>query len=254
VLLSSFSDPARWAEQQWSTAALGEARRPRRAVPLGAALASRPEASLPAQTGSGGGLKSASRLWNEPEVTQAALGEPPWQARRPPAEQADIVLFVQHTSDLDFTAHRQTTGLGWIGNTGACGFLLHRCLAVRPRAVPEILGWAAPRVWTRHEVKKGTGTRAVHAQRRKESEVWAEVVEAIGPAAPHPYWVSVSDRASDIFRSCGAPAPKPGLALVACGPEPSGLGRDWQENEVVAGLGAAAPGPNRNEPRSARSG
>ena len=47
------------------------------------------------------------------------------------------MLFVQDTSDLDFTAHRQTKGLGWIGNTGGRGFLLHSCLAVRPTAVPE---------------------------------------------------------------------------------------------------------------------
>src|SRR3954463_4012900 len=52
-----------------------------------------------------------------------------------------------------------------------------------------------------------------------------------------------------------ATRPRPRLALlVACGPEPSGLGGKWEKNEVVTGLGAAAPGPNRNGHRSARSG
>jgi hypothetical protein len=199
VVLSSFPDPTRWAEQQWSTATLGDARRTRRAVQLGAALATCPEANLPQQTGSWGKLKSAYRLLNEPDVSHAALSEPHWQATRQQAGQADIVLFVQDTSDLDFTAHRQTKGLGWTGNTGGRGFLLHSCLAVQPTAVPEILGLAAQQVWTRHEVKKGSETRAARFKRRKESDVWAEVVEAIGPAAPDQYWVSVSDRASDIF-------------------------------------------------------
>ena len=199
MVLRSFSDPTRWAEQQWSTAALGDARRTRRAVQLGAALASCPEASLPQQTGSWGGLKSAYRLLNEPEVTHTALSEPHWQATRRLAKQTPVVLFVQDTSELDFTAHRQTTGLGWIGNTGGRGFFLHSCLAVRPMAVPEILGLAAQQVWTRHEVKKGNETRAARFKRRKESDVWAEVVEAIGPAATDQCWVSVSDRASDIF-------------------------------------------------------
>jgi uncharacterized membrane protein YgdD (TMEM256/DUF423 family) len=199
VILRSFSDPAGWAEQQWSTAALGDARRTRRAVQLGAALAACPEANLPQQTGSWGGLKSAYRLLHEPDVTHAALSEPHWQATRQQAEQAGTVLFVQDTSELDFTAHRHTKDLGWIGNTGGRGFLLHSCLAVRPTAVPEILGLAAQRVWTRHEVKKGTETRAARSKRRKESDVWAEVVEAIGPAAPEQCWVSVSDRASDVF-------------------------------------------------------
>jgi Transposase DDE domain len=73
-------------------------------------------------------------------------------------------------------------------------------LAVRPAAVPEILGLAAQQVWTRHEVKKGTETRAARAKRRKESEVWAEVVETIGPApASDQRWISIGDRASDLF-------------------------------------------------------
>ena len=128
MILSSFSDPAGWAEQQWSPAALGDARRTRRAVQLGAALAAGPEANRPQQTGSWGGLKSAYWLLNEPDVTHAALSEPHWQATRQQAARADTVLFVQDTSELDFTAHRQTTGLGWIGNTGGCGFFLHSCL------------------------------------------------------------------------------------------------------------------------------
>jgi Transposase DNA-binding len=199
VVLSSFSDPTRWAEQQWSSAALGDERRTRRAVQLGAALAACPEANLPEQTGSWPELKAAYRLLNEPEVTHTALSEPHGQATRRQARQTHTVLFVQDSSELDFTAHRQTKDLGWIGNTGGRGFLLHSCLAVRPTAVPEILGLAAQQVWTRHEVKKGTETRATRAKRRKESDVWAEVVETIGPAAPDQCWVSVSDRASDIF-------------------------------------------------------
>ena len=199
MILSSFSDPVRWAEQQWGEAALGDARRNARAVQLGAALACRPEASLPQQTGSWGEVKAAYRLLNEPDVTHAALSEPHWQATRRQAAQAHTVLFVQDTSELDFTAHRRTTGLGWTGDKRGRGFLLHSCLAMRPTAVPEVLGLAAQKVWTRHEVRKGTETRAARFKRRKESDVWAEVVEEIGPAASDQYWVSVSDRASDIF-------------------------------------------------------
>ena len=162
-------------------AVLGDARRTRRAVQLGAALATCPEANLPQQTGSWAGLKSAYRLLNEPDVTHAALSEPHWQATRQQARQAHPVLFVQDTSELDFTAHRYRKGLGWTGNTGGRGFLLHSCLAVRPSAIPEILGLAAQQVWTRHEVKKGSETRAARFKCRKESEVRAEVVEAMGP-------------------------------------------------------------------------
>jgi hypothetical protein len=199
-------------------------------VPLGAALVSGPEASLPEQSGSWGELKSADRLLHEPEVTHAALSEPHWQATRPPAAPAGTVLFVQDTSELDFTAHRHTKKLGWIGHTGGRGFLLHRCLAVRPAAVPEILGLAAQPVWPRHEGKKGAETRAARARRRKESEVWAEVVETIGAAAPNQCWVSVSDRASDIFS----------LARRARAPGWHCLGRVGQNRLVLTGSGKEA--------------
>jgi Transposase Tn5 dimerisation domain len=166
----------------------------------GATLASRPEASRPQQTGSWGELKSAYRLLNEPDVTHAALSAPPWQATRQQARPADTVLFVQDTSDLDCTTHRQTTGLGWTGDKRGRGFLLPSGLAVRPTAMPEIRGLAAQKVGTRHEVRKGAETRAARARRRKESEVWAAVVETIGPAPTSDQrWVSVRDRASDLF-------------------------------------------------------
>jgi hypothetical protein len=134
-------------------------------------------------------------------VTHQVLSEPHWWATRQQAAQAGTVLFVQDGSELDFTAHPQTTDLGWIGNTGGRGFLLHSCLALRPAAVPEILGLAAQRVWTRQEIKKGTETRAMRARRPKESDIWAEMVESMGaaPVAPERCWVSVSDRASDVF-------------------------------------------------------
>lgn len=58
------------------------------------------------------------------------------------------------------------------------------------------------RVWRRLEIRKGTETRTQRATRRSESDLWAEVVEAIG-TAPTPEqsqrWVSIGDRGSDVF-------------------------------------------------------
>ena len=56
-------------------------------------------------------------------------------------------------------------------------------------------------MWTRHEIQKGTETRAERARRPKESDAWAEIVERVGaaPLAPDPCWVSVSGRGSDVF-------------------------------------------------------
>lgn len=203
--IKEFDDLQQWAIQQWGGANLGDARRNARAIRLGVALAGQPQASLPNQTNSWAELKAAYRLLNQADVTYAALSEQHWQTVRTQAAQpgANVVLFIQDTTELDFTAHRQTQGLGHIGDTNGRGFELHSCLAVIPRrGNPEIFGVAAQTGWTREQVHKNNETRSQRHNRRTESDVWAEIVEAIGPA-PSPKtgisWVSVGDRGSDVF-------------------------------------------------------
>lgn len=196
-------DAEQWAEQQWGQAQLGDARRTSRAVRLGRALAAQPAESLPLQTGSWGQLKAAYRLLNEPDVTHQRLGHSHWAATRDGARepQQGAILFVQDTSELDFTRHRQTQGLGLIGNAKGRGFLLHSCLTVLPDN-DQVQGLAAQFVWTRQGVQKGSESRHQRRHRRTEFDVWAETVEAIGEAPPPAsgtLWVSVGDRASDVF-------------------------------------------------------
>jgi len=207
MTINDFDDPAQWAEQQWGQAQLGDQRRTRRAVRLGSALAAQPAQSLPMQTGSWGDLKAAYRLLNEPDVTYQKLSAKHWDATRRGAggSQQGTMLFVQDTTELDFTPHWQTQGLGLIGNAQGRGFLLHSCLAVLPHpANPQVQGLAAQVAWTRTAVKKGSESRHQRRYRRTEFDVWAETVEAIG-RAPAPElgtrWVSVGDRASDVFSS-----------------------------------------------------
>lgn len=205
MTIDELDDSERWAERQWGQSKLGDKRRTARAVRLGASIAAQPAASLPTQTDSWGDLKAAYRLLNEEDVTHQALSEQHWRATRSMAATLQAaVLFVQDTSELDFTAHPKTSGLGHIGNTRGKGFLLHSCLAIRPGAdQAQIIGVAAQHVWTRqHEARKGRESRTARNKRPTEAEVWAQIIEEIGQA-PRPeaglLWVSVGDRASDIF-------------------------------------------------------
>ena len=123
--IHNFADPLQWAAQQWEQSDLGDTRRTARAVRLGATLAAQPQASLPTQAGGWGELKAAYRLLNEADVTHQALCQPHWQATRAQARDtnADVVLFIQDTTELDFTSHRRTQGLGPIGDANGAGFL-----------------------------------------------------------------------------------------------------------------------------------
>src|SRR5947208_9328183 len=180
---TTFTNLDDWARAQWAEAALGDRRRTARAVRVGAALAAQPDASLPAQTQTWGDLKAAYRLLNAPDVTHAALSTPHWTQTRAAASGPEPVLFIQDTTEMDYTAHPHTRGLGHIGDGRGRGFELQSCLAVRPadqEPTPAVLGLAYQQPWTRQEVPHGPATRAQRWARARESAVWAQVVSAIG--------------------------------------------------------------------------
>ena len=133
--IKDLNDIQQWATQQWGQAELGDARRNQRAIQIGAEIAAKPEASLPEQMANWGDLKAAYRLLGQFDVTHTALSQPHWQNTRGQASVTDaaVVLFVQDSSELDYTHHNKTKNLGHIGNGKGKGLLLHSCLAVIPR-------------------------------------------------------------------------------------------------------------------------
>lgn len=56
--VENFTDPEKWALQQWGDVDLGDSRRTNRAVEVGSALAQNPGASLPAQ------MESWNQRWS----------------------------------------------------------------------------------------------------------------------------------------------------------------------------------------------
>src|SRR5205085_4311728 len=197
---TTFTNLDAWARAQWAEAALGDRRRAARAVRVGAALAANPKARLPAQTQTWADLKAAYRLLNAPDVTHTALSTPHWTQTRAAASGPEPVLFIQDTTEMDYTAHPHTRGLGHIGDGRGRGFELQSCLAVRPVApTPAVLGLAYQQPWTRQEVRHGQETRTQRWARPRESAVWAQVLRAIGRPPAGATWVNVSDSGSDVF-------------------------------------------------------
>src|SRR5690348_14068080 len=112
MLQTSFFSPAQWAFQTFGQVKLGDKRRTKRAVRVATALVRQPNASLPQQLDSLAGLKAAYRLLNEPDVTYSALIAPHFQQTRTILDQLGLVLLLQDTTELDYTSHSTTTGLG----------------------------------------------------------------------------------------------------------------------------------------------
>lgn len=199
--------PMDWALCQWGGSELGDKRRTSRAVQVGASILSRSNSSLPKQMGSLAELAGAYRLLEMSSVTHTSLMTPHWETTLSFARSPDlgVVLFIQDGTELDFSTHKDTEGLGYIGNGKGYGMELHTalCVIATSEAEAEVVGLAHQTAWTRGSAPRTQKERdCERRKRRTEYDVWKETVEAMGPApdsSSGTSWVSVGDRASDIF-------------------------------------------------------
>lgn len=187
---------AEWAADQWGTVKLGDARLERRAVQIGTAMAAHPAQSLPQQMQDPATLRGSYVLLNHPGVSLEQLSHPHWERTRKTAGRYAVVLFVQDTSELDYTHHPTKEGLGPIGNNKGRGLLLHSTLAVVPGTTPQVLGQAHQQVVLREPCAQ---PRPKYTS-SPEGQVWACAAEAIGSPPQGSLWVHVGDRGSDDFR------------------------------------------------------
>jgi Transposase DNA-binding/Transposase DDE domain len=192
-----FLDPHRWAEETFGGVLLKDLRRTRRAVKAAERMAANASASLPAQMQRRKGTKALYRLLNEPDVTFAELMQPHWDQTRRQMETLPVVLLVQDSTDLDYTHHPRTSGLGPIGDDRGRGLLLQTDLSIDP-ATHQVLGCAYQEPFLRQSAPKGE-TRAQRRKRDKEPDVWGRCVQVIGPARSSTLFVHVADRGADIF-------------------------------------------------------
>ncbi len=183
-----------WAWQQFAQVDLGDRRLNRRALEMGAKMAVHPDASLPAQMQSRSALRGAYRVLNHPKVTMEALLAPHCRQTLAQAATLPVVLLVEDTTELDYTAHPAKQNLGPIGDGRGRGLLLHSTLAVVPEE-REILGLAHAQVVVRQAAPKSRP----HRSASPEGQVWEVSAGRVGPPPVGVTWVHVSDRGSDIF-------------------------------------------------------
>jgi hypothetical protein len=197
--------PQQWATEQFGALELGDTRRTHRVVELAAALFARPEASLPEQLGDPAALKATYRLLNTDALTHAGLLAPHWQMTRQAACEESLILFVQDASELDYTAHPHTSGLGPIGNGGGRGLLLQSMLAIRP-TTRTVVGLAYQCPTIRQPAPKGESCPQ-RRHRERESQVWLAGIHAVGSPPTGTCWVHIGDRYADMwsfFTTCQA--------------------------------------------------
>jgi hypothetical protein len=175
---------------------------------MATAMVQRSGASLPKQMDDMASLKAAYRLLDSEGVTHDSVSQSHWNLTREKVRVPGLgkVLFVQDGTELDYSGHRNTEGLGFSGNSKNYGIQVQTTLCVLPGQDDlhtEVVGLALQSPWIRdHEPRRKTECNFERTHRRTEHDVWEESLEAIGappPADSGTLWVSVGDRGSDIF-------------------------------------------------------
>ncbi len=108
------SEQAEWAVEEFGAADLGDQRRRARLVELATARGSRPQASLPQACEDPALLKAAYRFFANDAIEPDAIVASHVRATLARVDAVERVLAVQDTTELDWTAHPATTGLGML--------------------------------------------------------------------------------------------------------------------------------------------
>ena len=126
------------------------------------------------------------------------------------AQRCQTVLSIQDSTDLNFTSHPHTQGLGYINQTRQQGIKVHNCFAVSESGEP--LGMLHQKTWVRETPPTPKKSRPAHQQNQnrpieeKESYRWLTTLSAAETqVAERVHLVQVADREADIFELFAQP-------------------------------------------------
>jgi transposase-like protein len=160
-----------WAQGELGGADFGDKRLIKRFIQIISDIAAQPEASIPQACGNEGATKATYRFLDNENVTPEAIRASHRDKTVERVEGYKVVLAVQDTTSLNYTAHKATSGLGPIDGNGSNGMHVHSVLAVSSDGIP--LGLVHQQVWSRDpEKKRSKEERKKLPIEEKESYRW----------------------------------------------------------------------------------
>jgi len=194
-----------WAKRETRAADFGDKRLTRRAGMTVETLGKNPGASIPEACETTAEKKAVYRFTSNEKVTGEKILEPHSEETAKRIAEQGRVLVIQDTTELNFTQHKQTSGLGPLDYPVCQGLKVHTCFAVSVDGVP--LGTIDQLVWARDS--KAVGKKHQRSKREtkdKESQRWIDGQQKsqarIPPSVP---MVTVADREADIYDLFAAP-------------------------------------------------
>jgi hypothetical protein len=162
-------------------------------------LAAHPAQSIPAAcTGDRATIKATYRFFASAAIESAAIIAAHRDATVGRCADSPVILAVQDTTELNFTRHPATQGMGHLRAAQQQGFLVHSVLALSAAGVP--LGLLAQQAWARDPATRTARDRRERDTAEKESGRWLAAERATLAAVPAATTVlTIGDREADIF-------------------------------------------------------
>src|SRR5512147_660174 len=179
-----------WAQQEFETLDLGDARRNFRLIKLVDDLSAQPTGSIPLACGGWAETKAAYRLLDNPALDWREILDVHTEQTCERMRGQPVVLCLQDTTELDFSSQPGIAGLGRLNYEARQGVYLHPTLVVTPAGVA--LGVIDAWIWARGPKDQ---------PQVKESTRWVEGYEIVADLAeqlPDTRLVYVTDREGDL--------------------------------------------------------
>ena len=192
-----------WAEEEFGAADLGDKRLTNRLVSLVRDFYARPQASIPQACQSRAKTKAAYRFFENPYMDMDKVLEQHYEATLGRVSHEPVVLAVQDTTTLNYTAHPATENLGPIGYRldKGIGLIVHDTMVFNVEGTP--LGLLDVQCWARDGKDFGKKRRRHELPiEQKESNKWLISFRKAAEAqrrSPQTTFVSVGDREADIY-------------------------------------------------------
>jgi len=181
-----------WIEKQWPSKMFMDPRIQKRVVIIAMACLNFPDQNIPGRFQSTSAAKGCYRFLSRTDMSHEILQTSHSENTREEAlKTTGPVLFIQDGSEFIYNTHKWTSGLGPTADSCGSGIMFHTCLAVKfEEEHPKVIGLSAQKAWIRKE-KEQKG--------ESEADVWLEMLKRTGPVPVGHNWITVGDRASDIF-------------------------------------------------------
>jgi len=194
-------EDSEWNETEFEEIRLGDERLNVRAIKLLGQLSAQPQDFINQACEDWAATKAAYRFFDNEGVRPEAILSPHHERVCERMRGQNLVLAIQDTTELDYSAHPKTKGLGPIGNKrdGVQGLLLHTTLAVTAQGLP--LGLLTQQIWAREaQSRQQEYEHRATALKDKESSKWLNALKLTLERAPcEAQVVTVCDREADIF-------------------------------------------------------